>query len=771
MSNLPLNGITVLELGRWLSGPSAGLRLADLGARVIKIEQPQEGDPSRSRFLHLHTINRHKETLPADIHSEEGRGLIRRLIAGADVLLHNYPPALLQSAGLDDSSVLAINPRLIYASIGVYGDEPWPDAPGQDLLIQALSGLAWTTGDDNDPPMPFGLPIADSLCGAQLVQGILAALIRRRHTGRGACVKTSLMESALDFQFELLTTWYSSGQLPRRSTVNSGHALLSAPYGIYHTADGYIAIAMMNIRQLAAAIDCPALAAFEPDDAFSRRDEMKQALALHLATRPSAWWLERLHAEDLWAMEVLNWESMTNSEAYRVLKMEQQVQVNGKAIKTTRCPIRIDGQLLIQPEPRTSNPEPAEAPAANEQRPTNNGQLSATNYQLSTPLSNLLILDFSQFLSGPSASLRLADLGAQVIKIERPGTGDICRQLYVSDVKIEGESTIFHAINRNKQSYAADLKNKQDLEKIKQLIAKADVMMHNFRPGVMERIGLSYAEVKKINPRIIYAEVTGYGSEGPWKDLPGQDLLLQSVSGLAWLSNNKHRSPTPMGVAVVDILAGTHIAQGILATLYRRSISGKGALVQVSMMESILDFQFEVLTGFLNDGRRLPVRSAVSNGHAWLPAPYGIYKTADGYIALATGSIPRLGTQLGSPALQACTDEKDWFDKRDEIKQQVAHALVQQTTAHWLQQLPPSGIGCAEVMDYARMAALPAYKALQMELNVKTSNGLQVTTTRCPIRIDGALFGTATGAPLLGEHNEVIEQQFGLKEKVMSNEP
>src|SRR3954463_5785525 len=153
------------------------------------------------------------------------------------------------------------------------------------------------------------------------------------------------------------------------------------------------------------------------------------------------------------------------------------------------------------------------------------------------PLQDIIVVDFSQFLSGPSAGLRLADMGAQVIKIEKPGTGDICRQLYVSDVMIEGESTIFHAINRNKQSYAADLKNKSDLEKVKQLIAKADVMMHNFRPGVMERIGLDYAVVKKINPRIVYAEVTGYGSEGPWKDLPGQDLLLQSVSGLAWLSN------------------------------------------------------------------------------------------------------------------------------------------------------------------------------------------------------------------------------------------
>src|SRR5882757_11239345 len=129
-------------------------------------------------------------------------------------------------------------------------------------------------------------------------------------------------------------------------------------------------------------------------------------------------------------------------------------------------------------------------------------------------LQDIIVVDFSQFLSGPSAGLRLADMGARVIKIEKPGTGDICRQLYVSDTRIEGESTIFHAINRNKQSYAADLKKGEDLEKVKKLIRQADVVLHNFRPGVMERIGLDYETVRALNPRIVYGEVSGYGSEG-----------------------------------------------------------------------------------------------------------------------------------------------------------------------------------------------------------------------------------------------------------------
>lgn len=383
-------------------------------------------------------------------------------------------------------------------------------------------------------------------------------------------------------------------------------------------------------------------------------------------------------------------------------------------------------------------------------------------------LEDILVIDFSQFLSGPSSALRLADMGAQVIKIERPGSGDICRELYVSDVMIEGESTIFHAINRNKQSYAADLKNPNDLEKVKQLIVKADVVMHNFRPGVMERIGLDYETVKQINPGVVYAEISGYGVEGPWKDLPGQDLLLQSVSGLTWLSNNNDESPTPMGVAVVDIMAGTHITQGILAALYQKVTTGEGALVQVSMLESILDFQFEVLTCYYNDGRQLPVRGAVNSAHAYIAAPYGIYKTNDDYIALAMTNIPTLASLLQCEPLKQFTNSNDWFSQRDQIKLLLADHLKTRPAAEWLRILENADIWCAPVMDYDGLMKQEGYRTLEMEVTVQTSNGLSVTTTRCPIKVDGEVLAAGKGAPLLGEHNEEIERRFGIVEQIHS---
>ena len=266
------------------------------------------------------------------------------------------------------------------------------------------------------------------------------------------------------------------------------------------------------------------------------------------------------------------------------------------------------------------------------------------------PLNGLTILEFSQYLSGPSAGLRLADLGARVIKIERPDVGDACRRLSIKNLWVDGDSLLFHTINRNKESFTADLKSPEDREIIKKLIAQADVMTHNFRPGVMEGFGLDYASVEVVNPRIVYGAISGYGKEGPWKDRPGQDLLLQSMSGLAYMTGNEKDNPMPFGLSIADSICGAQLVQGILAALVRRHKTGKGALVEVSLMESLLDFQFEFLTTYHSSGQ-LPRRSKFNNGNPLLSAPYGIYATANGHIAIAMVNIPLLAKAIGSETL------------------------------------------------------------------------------------------------------------------------
>ena len=380
----------------------------------------------------------------------------------------------------------------------------------------------------------------------------------------------------------------------------------------------------------------------------------------------------------------------------------------------------------------------------------------------STPLQNLLVLDFSQFLAGPAAAMRLADLGARVIKIERPGSGDICRQLYISNLGVEGDSTLFHSINRNKQGYAANLKDPADLEKIRGLIAKADVLIENFRPGVMDKLGLGYEAVKALNPRLVYATVTGYGSEGPWVGKPGQDLLAQSMSGLTWLSGDEGAGPVPMGLAVADLTASAHLVQGILACLVRRGVTGEGGRVEVSLLESILDLQFEVITTHLNDGGKPPQRGAVKNAHAYLGAPYGIYPTADGHLALAMGSIPVLGELLECPALLAYQDRQSWFDRRDEIKAILRDHLATRPTAAWLAVLEPADIWCAEILGWEALRRTEGYRVLDMEQEILCPGGTPLRTLRCPIHIDGAISKSPVGAPAIGQDNADIDKEFSL---------
>ena len=381
---------------------------------------------------------------------------------------------------------------------------------------------------------------------------------------------------------------------------------------------------------------------------------------------------------------------------------------------------------------------------------------------MTKPLEGLTVLEFSQFLSGPYAGLRLADLGARVIKIERPEVGDLCRNLYISDTDLEGDSTLFHAINRNKESFAANLKDAKDIDLVKKLIEKADIITQNFRPGVIERIGLDYKNVKKINPKIVYGTISGYGSDGPWSSLPGQDLLAQSRTGLVWLNGNGGEAPTPMGLAVADMLAGHTLVEGILAAVIKRFRTDKGSHVETSLVEALLDFQFEVLTTYFNDGNRKPQRSSYNNAHAYLSAPYGIYKTSNGYIAIAMTPLPQLGELLNLNSIKELHDQKEWFTKRDEIKRNIGDWIEKQTTEHWLSILEPADIWCAKVLDWETMVKHEGFKILDMVQRIQRDDGLDIKTLRCPIKIDGEIFKSNKAAPKIGNDNNSIMKEFGI---------
>jgi CoA:oxalate CoA-transferase len=376
------------------------------------------------------------------------------------------------------------------------------------------------------------------------------------------------------------------------------------------------------------------------------------------------------------------------------------------------------------------------------------------------PLQGMVVLDFSQFLSGPYAGLRLADLGARVIKIERPDGGDLCRRLYISNLELDGDSTLFHSINRNKESFSVNLKDENDRQTVIELLKKADVMIQNYRPGIIEKLGYSYNEVKAINPGIIYGSISGYGTEGPLVNKPGQDLLVQSFTGLPGLSGNAGHAPLPFGLAIADMMTGAHLVQGILAAAVRRAITGKGALIEVSLLESTLDAMQEVWCNALQDEDNKLQRSAANQAHVSEPPPYGIYATQDGYIAMGAVPVPTLGRLIGCRQLEQYSEPSSWLEAGDEIKRILQEHLLQKPAAHWTAILEPEDIPYAEVTDWRRLIQHEGFQSLGMVQEVIRPNGAKLSALRCPIRVDGERFTSPAGSPQIGEHNEAILAEF-----------
>ncbi|MCL8025491.1 CaiB/BaiF CoA transferase family protein [Nocardioides bruguierae] len=374
---------------------------------------------------------------------------------------------------------------------------------------------------------------------------------------------------------------------------------------------------------------------------------------------------------------------------------------------------------------------------------------------LPLPLEGVTVLDLSQFLAGPVAALRLADLGARVIKVERPGVGDAGRALAFAGRTIEGDSMSFHAMNRGKESVTADLKDPADLARVRALVAEADVLIQNFRPGVVERLGLDPASVAALNPSLVYGSVSGYGDTGPFASRPGQDLLAQSIAGLPWLNGSAGDPPVPVGLAVADHLASCHLAQGITALLVRRFRTGRGGLVQTSLLEALVDLQFELLTTRLNDPSIAVERKGPRSAHAFLPAPYGIYPTSDGWLALAMNPVPTIGRLLDLPALVSMSDPSAWWERQEEIEQLITERLRTSTRDHWLAVLDAEDVWCAPVLTLDELVEHPGFAAIAMTQQV-AREGLELTTTRSPIRVDGRVLRDPRPAPRLGEHDALL---------------
>ena len=348
------------------------------------------------------------------------------------------------------------------------------------------------------------------------------------------------------------------------------------------------------------------------------------------------------------------------------------------------------------------------------------------------PLKGLVVADFTQLAQGPWATQMLGDMGADIIKIE-PSKGDWMRHYSYGNLYPNGESISFVSFNRNKRSIALNLKDSEGIKIAKDIIAKADILVENFRPGVMERLGLGYEDMKKLNPRLVYCSSSGYGASGPYLHRPGQDLLAQSISGTAALNGVKDQMPVVTAVGQADLLTSLFINQSVLAAIYSREQSGKGQKIEANLLNAVVGFHVQEVTAYLHKGMN-PEKSESGIPNPWLGAPYGLYNTKDAYVAIGMNSVQRLAQVIG---LEKYDTEKyasnNIIESRDEIRFAFDAVFKTKTTDEWLEILLKEDIWCSQVNTFDEMVKDPQIEHNEMIIEIEHPTIGKVRTTGFPV--------------------------------------
>jgi crotonobetainyl-CoA:carnitine CoA-transferase CaiB-like acyl-CoA transferase len=374
-------------------------------------------------------------------------------------------------------------------------------------------------------------------------------------------------------------------------------------------------------------------------------------------------------------------------------------------------------------------------------------------------LKGIRIISFNHFLMGPVGVQFLADLGADVIAIE-PVEGAFQRKFGGANRKVDGQSVLQLTGNRNKRSMALNLKSPEGVAIARKLIATADVVAENYRPGVMAKFGLGHEDILKVKPDIIYAAASGFGPDGPYVDRPGQDLIIQAMSGLAAITGNQKDGPRAVGVSAVDHHGAALFAAGILAALFKRQRTGQGGRVDVSLLSAALDLQMESLVCFLNGDKRDDIRQQEELSGWYFGAPYGIYSTQDNFIAISLGSLATLSDALEIPEANRVPDAES-YERREEAVLEIARALKTKTTAQWCKIFTKRSIWHSPVNDYSRLAEDPQVVHNESFVTMPGATGAPITLLSHPIRYEGKAPPVRLPPQELGAQTTAIMDELG----------
>lgn len=374
-------------------------------------------------------------------------------------------------------------------------------------------------------------------------------------------------------------------------------------------------------------------------------------------------------------------------------------------------------------------------------------------------LSGIRVLDCSIAMAGPFAAQRLGDLGADVVKVE-PTTGEWQRHVSAGGAGGNRINVSFLSLNRNKRSLAVDLKSEGGRKVLLDLVKTADVFLQNYRPGVARRLGVDYETLSKINPRLVYVSMSGYGEDGPYVNRPGQDLVLQGMSGAMLSAGREGEAPTAAGQYLVDAVTAYTAFEGALAALFHRERTGEGQLVQVNMLDAITTLQMQELSVYTIGGKPQQ-RSAEPHAHVYIRAPYGAFATSDGFIIVAFPKLKTLGEVIGEEAFLTMDDEVDAWARRDEIFARTREKLKTKTSAEWLALMNAADIWCGPVYGYAELVedAQIRHNGTFVEYEHPTEG--RVKTPGFPIKFSRTPSAVERGAPVTGQHSEEILKEAG----------
>lgn len=803
----PLEDILILDLTQEICGPFCTQMLADLGATVIKIEPPT-GDSSRRRGIRhgrsstsYMSLGRGKKSMLLDLGRAEERALFLQLAGSADIIVEDLGPGVCDRLGIGYTDVRKRKPDILYLSLTGYGHEGmFRDYSDQDAIVQALSGFMSITGELGGAYTKAGVPLADIFTGIYGAIGVLAGIIHRRHTGKSLYIDIAKLDVMLSAMPDTFAKYMNTGQTTRPKGCR--HQLVGF-FGPAKTKDGAVICMAAQDHQFKAMAEILGLEGLEKEERFNSMSkrcahitELEPIIYSKTMEMTMDELTEKLLKRKIPAGSIYTIDRILESGyvQYHRSLMDVTDKVEG-TFKVVGPPLRFsqfqwaEDAIVSQPgehteaivrELRAMDRTEAEARTDRttagvplEESLTETQTVSRVQTEGSStegavterPLAGVRILDLTRFMAGPLGTRILADLGAEVIKVER---GDQVSEFSRSTEPTFGAtSAYFLSINSGKEDIQLDLDRPEHRELFLRLAAQCDVVTENFRPGVTEKLQITYEDVKKRNPDVIYSTVSGFGHTGPYRTQGCVDTVAQAMSGLMSLTGRRDGEPVRCGSSVADVCASLYEVVAILASLIHRERTGRGGFVDTPMISAMLSALGEEAAAYLDqkivarkDGNRdrscaLSQTVPASNGSVMVEAV-----TEEHFAAFAR--LLGLSSLLGDERYCGPKSRLEHIGTLEEAVFPVTRTMTMTELAGACRR---AGIPAGEVNTLERIFRSGYIEERRLIRRVHDSREGTFKVLNLPIRFDRFAIPDESFAPQPGEHGtKILKRILGMSE-------